>query len=59
MARKREPIRCVLLIPDAAGTYRDWNELSRTEQSEASKRMTKRMGDVLSGYVQRHPEVLK
>lgn len=57
--RKNEPIRCVLLVPDGAGSYRSWNDLSSTEQSEAAQSMAKRMGDVLSRYVQQHPEVLQ
>lgn len=57
--RKNEPIRCVLLVPDGAGSYRNWNDLSSTEQSEAAQVISKRMGDVLSGYVQQHPEVLQ
>ena len=59
MARESKPIRCVLFVPDGAGSYRDWNDLSSTEQSEAAQSMTKRMGDVLSRYVQQHPEVLR
>lgn len=59
MARKSKPIRCVLLVPDGSGSYRNWDDLSSTEQSEAAQSMTKRMGDALSGYVQQHPEVLQ
>lgn len=59
MAKKNNPIRCVLLVPDRTGSYRNWDDLSSTEQSEAAQVMTKRMGDVLSGYIQSHPEVLR
>jgi len=58
MAKKNEPIRCLLHIPDGSGGYRLWHELSRAEQEAAALELSKRMGDALLGYVRNNPEVM-
>lgn len=52
-------IKCVFYIPDGAGEYRRYEELSEREKKSFCDSLAERMNGALSDYFAAHPEELE
>lgn len=59
MARKSNPIRCVLMIPDGHGGNQSADSLPAGQVEQFFSVCAERIGTILNSYVCEHPEVLR